>query len=298
MRRTLMRRYTAFPQEVIDMIIDHLRDSQHTLYRCALTCRAWLPRSRYNLLCYATLTILSHGQLQLLAKHFSEEPTLPCFKSPYILRLGNDGLYSRGYLSKYVPYHHMATTSFVYMVPVLLSQVVSRVKVLEMSFLYWSSHPVHSGLLSQTSCFRSVTSLTLTHCSFCYFSECRQLLRSLPKLSHLSMVDVSWDRTGSAPNGHQSMRPSLISLQIGPGMKIDATRTLLEWLVANGCLQSLQEFHFTTDSVDAAIIQPFFSSCRCSLLTLVLIIGGHESSSIDHYMCLYTIFSFLSFLLY
>jgi len=37
------------PQEVWDHVLDHLRDDRKTLVACSLTCRAWVPATRWNL---------------------------------------------------------------------------------------------------------------------------------------------------------------------------------------------------------------------------------------------------------
>ncbi|KAI0634011.1 hypothetical protein C8Q77DRAFT_720450 [Trametes polyzona] len=52
---------SVFPQELYDSVIDATRRDISTLKQCALTCRAWLPRSRYNL--YFAPVIGSYSQL-------------------------------------------------------------------------------------------------------------------------------------------------------------------------------------------------------------------------------------------
>ncbi|OCH95240.1 hypothetical protein OBBRIDRAFT_613978, partial [Obba rivulosa] len=43
-----MARMIALPSELIDSIIDFLHDDREALANCSLTCRSWLPRTRYH----------------------------------------------------------------------------------------------------------------------------------------------------------------------------------------------------------------------------------------------------------
>ena len=61
-----------FPTEVEECIIDMLSDRPRTLCRCALTCRRWLPRSRYRLLCF--VLIKSRAGLASLCKFLDNHP--------------------------------------------------------------------------------------------------------------------------------------------------------------------------------------------------------------------------------
>ncbi|KAI0824551.1 hypothetical protein BC628DRAFT_420059 [Trametes gibbosa] len=61
-----------FPLELHEQIIDALRGDNATLLHCALTCRAWLPRSRYNL--YFEVAPQHHAQLTRLTQTLRSSP--------------------------------------------------------------------------------------------------------------------------------------------------------------------------------------------------------------------------------
>jgi hypothetical protein len=69
------------PQELSDIIIDHLHDDRPALGRCGLVCQSWLPSSRFHL--FSTIKLFPFNidtALTILCTHNS---TIP----PYVRRL-------------------------------------------------------------------------------------------------------------------------------------------------------------------------------------------------------------------
>ncbi|KAI0737458.1 hypothetical protein C8Q80DRAFT_1213166 [Daedaleopsis nitida] len=61
-------------QDLVEHILDYLRDDRHSLLSSCLTCLAWLTRSRANL--YRTVRFETHGQLYLLHRPPQATPSL------------------------------------------------------------------------------------------------------------------------------------------------------------------------------------------------------------------------------
>ena len=53
------------PTEVIEVLIGHIDDNQ-TLYSCSLTCRCWLPASRFHL--FRSLSIATRTSFDILVR--------------------------------------------------------------------------------------------------------------------------------------------------------------------------------------------------------------------------------------
>ncbi|KAI0747257.1 hypothetical protein C8Q80DRAFT_1072062, partial [Daedaleopsis nitida] len=63
------------PVEVAEGVIDGLQDDHPSLRSCALTCQAWLPRSRAHL--FRTVHILDLAQSTSLRDILTSSSTLP-----------------------------------------------------------------------------------------------------------------------------------------------------------------------------------------------------------------------------
>ncbi|KAH9949039.1 hypothetical protein B0H21DRAFT_657676, partial [Amylocystis lapponica] len=168
-----------FPREITDHIIDCLRRDPKALCNCALTCRAWLPRSRHNL--FHTLSINSFAALEALASISRMPRILPHFNVVHELSLHS------------APVH----TPFVHLLPLLFPQVLQTAKVLKILFTDWSAFPSHPGTRFHRSMFPSLTKLDLTHCTFGSLNELFHLIYAFPSLSHLSLSFVTWPNQGS-----------------------------------------------------------------------------------------------------
>ncbi|KAI0758699.1 hypothetical protein C8Q74DRAFT_1209590, partial [Fomes fomentarius] len=64
----------TLPVEVEEGIIDKLHYHIDALRNCALTCRRWLPRTRYHL--FATIRVTTKDELFSLCTSLSQSPHL------------------------------------------------------------------------------------------------------------------------------------------------------------------------------------------------------------------------------
>ncbi|EMD31171.1 hypothetical protein CERSUDRAFT_119983 [Gelatoporia subvermispora B] len=75
----------SFPPEITDRILDFLHGDVHALRNCSLTCRAWLPRSRFHL--FSTMELLRQpSRLESFCAFLQSSPYI----SPYIEELTID----------------------------------------------------------------------------------------------------------------------------------------------------------------------------------------------------------------
>ncbi|KAI0634802.1 hypothetical protein C8Q77DRAFT_655349 [Trametes polyzona] len=75
----------AFPPEIYDRFIDGQSGDAVALRQCALTSRAWLPRSRCHL--YSTVLLRTYAQLFKLSRTLTSNAELPCLVRELILSL-------------------------------------------------------------------------------------------------------------------------------------------------------------------------------------------------------------------
>lgn len=88
--REILRRHvrtTRLPLEVAEMVIDMCSD-RSTLLACALTCRAWLPRTRYNLL--RIVDIHDRRQLACFAQFLTKNKTFDALVAEICIHLPPD----------------------------------------------------------------------------------------------------------------------------------------------------------------------------------------------------------------
>ncbi|KAH9939532.1 hypothetical protein B0H21DRAFT_34499 [Amylocystis lapponica] len=76
------RRGPILPPEITDQVIDNLRGEQNALRQCALTCRAWRPRSQLCL--NHTVTIHSRAALKAFGAHLRDGRCLPYLHSLFL----------------------------------------------------------------------------------------------------------------------------------------------------------------------------------------------------------------------
>lgn len=174
------------PPELDDRIIDFLWDDPPSLCNCALTCRAWLPASRYNL--YHTIHLSTRRVFwDLVRTAIIATAPPPCFafvQELYIEMKKNDrcSMAERKVWVNLVPYH--------------FGKYMSNVRLLHFERLV---HPFPRGFYSALSRFSAVTELHLECCSLGPFREFQLLVCALPRLSTL--------RVTGAPLRARSLEP-------------------------------------------------------------------------------------------
>ncbi|KAI0330025.1 hypothetical protein GY45DRAFT_1303713 [Cubamyces sp. BRFM 1775] len=179
---------STFPQEIYDIIIDKSRRSSSTLLQCALTCRAWFPRSRYNL--YHT-TILRQGeQLYGFSRTLASSPQIADLVQELVL----------------APPHYDQPTIVRSAAAVLAYKLpyVRKISIVQPAFTYPDVRG-HIEISLRTACylalFPRLTHLSLIDVALSSYLDFVRVITALPCLTSLECRSILWERQGSiAPN--------------------------------------------------------------------------------------------------
>ncbi|KAH9936914.1 hypothetical protein B0H21DRAFT_59879 [Amylocystis lapponica] len=165
------------PPEIQDRIIDFLHGDPTTLRSCALTCRAWVPSSRYHL--FNVLEISEFGRVPLYSAFASILHTSP-------------------HLGKYVQaltlnvtwedQDHISNS---------LSFIARRLGNVRMLTLNGSRNSPHTVNYTTYSQFRSVTNLRL-NVTFSCCDDVASLFRALPGVEELRVQSINIEGNPSA----------------------------------------------------------------------------------------------------
>lgn len=182
------------PPEICDYVIDHLHNDKKSLQACSLTCRDWVPTSRYHLHCEVYLHNL--GLFTAFRRLLQASPLL----GPYIraLRIGNLEKVSRGDLAR--------TRESL---PAIL-KCLPRLQYLGGSLLSKAA-----SVLNSIPCRTPVATLCLQYCEFPALEDFARLFYSCPDLQTLELCGVSWTsgRSDSLPPSFDA--PALRRLVLG-----------------------------------------------------------------------------------
>ncbi|KAH9939506.1 hypothetical protein B0H21DRAFT_756596 [Amylocystis lapponica] len=281
----------GLPPELTDRIIDHLRGDQGALYNCALTCRAWLPRSRYNL--FRAMEIRSLAALTSLVALSHDHRFLPYFRALRELCLCDRPTISVSYScsNPHQPFGDFVVkkrSPFMPLVPPLLARFMSGISVLCLEAVEW-----HMCQLDPTSLWFSSRS----------FEELKRLLCALPSLSELVLHSVQWP-VGIFPNlqdPHIAAPPRLTSLDIRDCPRRESN-ALIEWLLLDPTIHihSLRHLRLKDSGFDSALIQRIALSFGPFLETLEFNWSNFSRAIlqlpiVDEQSCLTSCTSLLSF---
>ncbi|GBE88104.1 hypothetical protein BKA93DRAFT_828435 [Sparassis latifolia] len=180
---------SRLPLEVYDYIIDLSREESSdernytTLRSCALTCRAWLARSQYNL--FHTVELNTREQLHAFSKLIDQSPRLATFVQELIIKHPDDNK----------PFRLM--TIF----PIVFARKLPRLRslTLESPYATPSVAPFHRIYFIAIHEFASITDLQLFHVEFRSFSDFARLVSNFPNLLAVECWNVSWLGHGSNP---------------------------------------------------------------------------------------------------
>ncbi|OBZ67510.1 hypothetical protein A0H81_12544 [Grifola frondosa] len=200
----------VLPPEVTDCIIDALHDRQ-TLCSCALTCRNWLPASRYNL--FYRITINKRPNYDALLWEDKERP-------------------------------------WVHVIPHVFSIHLRNVRFLTIGDFIWDTFRLPPSFYTLGTHFTSVSTLELCSGRFSTFSEFRRLICAFPQLSRLFVQDTEWSRSPRTPlpSTHHAFtmdRPRLELLWFDSAAE-GGVITLLDWLLRTPSAQSISDLQLWT----------------------------------------------------
>ncbi|OCH89217.1 hypothetical protein OBBRIDRAFT_34336 [Obba rivulosa] len=206
--------------ELWEHVIDYMHDDVRVLLTCALTCRAWLPRSRCHL--YRSVDIYHNATLYRFAETLSNAPHLGNLVEELQIHE------NRNELKDPFP-----------LFPEVLSAKLNRLQNIVMigatkaSRVYFGLYNESFALLPQ---FTTVTSLTVDRVRFDSVDALGQFISSFPSLSHLRMYNVR--AHGIDPFTFKPQRP--IALQTI--FLSDVPHEVLPWIAHNTEWVSLVSF--------------------------------------------------------
>lgn len=174
-------RIPEFPQELTDYIIDFLWDDRASLLNCCLTCRAWLPASRFQLFCRVNL---------------QSQSTFDYIKGIVLRRLE---------MRRHLRHIHQLSISppnnevdwpvgqpWAHLVPYVLAGQIPHLGCLYMRNFSSRSLPLHPTFFAQLCRLRSLTWLAFHDSIFPNINVFHRLICSLPFLSTLALDCVSF----------------------------------------------------------------------------------------------------------
>ncbi|KAI0782654.1 hypothetical protein C8Q75DRAFT_811581 [Abortiporus biennis] len=194
----------SIPIELWEKVIDfvdvedrrRLEDGQWMTARhgdisaCALTCRAWLDRSRYHLA--QDVTIISQRQLSSLSIFFRSRDKLgllPCRS----LTISS----STPPQSNDADYWHSA-------IPITLSHAIKQVEVMKCVGLSFTN--AHPGFIQHLSTARALNTLQLELVNFSTMDQFLQFLCALRSLKHLTLKNIHFpEKLSPCVQRHRSM---------------------------------------------------------------------------------------------
>lgn len=160
-----------FPIEIWERVIDELWDDPLTLNACALVCRSWLARSRFQLI--STTPLVRVRDTHRLAKLLDTHPAM---------RQWVDTVALFGSINKEEarrPLHHFNTFSL------MLMKRLGSVKTLGIYNAQWNPGWSHPHALLCLSEFTSITALVISRTTFSSELAFARLISSLPQLKDL-----------------------------------------------------------------------------------------------------------------
>ncbi|KZT08432.1 uncharacterized protein LAESUDRAFT_811512 [Laetiporus sulphureus 93-53] len=220
----------AFPQELVDYIIDFSHSDVEMLRSCACVCRSWREESQYHL--FSTVTIESVETLKRFAHLVESEPHISskvrelCFEAYKSFRRG-------------VP---PAWICWITNLPVTN---LTRLKSLRFENVEW--HRIHMSRLfffPGLQKYSRIRELHLSGCTFAGFEDYEDLVFCFPKLTTIALDVISWQ---SNPIGTlKSFSPKRSSLQLSSlSLKRHCTpMILIEWILKTSSVSSLKSVEF------------------------------------------------------
>jgi len=167
----------SLPQELIDVILNELRQSKTTLSQCSLVCHAWLSTCRSLLFHKVDLT-------RRFTEHLASDEHNLAIYAPWI----------RQVLIEYKPFHRPTPTLESMRAPFMLLAKLPRLERLILK--NWHGDEAERWIVDMRP-WKGVKSLVLEeHVSECFYST-EELLRSFPDLEELKLLSVLWESTAT-----------------------------------------------------------------------------------------------------
>ncbi|KAI0758709.1 hypothetical protein C8Q74DRAFT_1299524 [Fomes fomentarius] len=180
----------TFPAELEECIIDELYYDIRALRNCTLTCRRWLPRTRYHL--FAAIRVRTKDELLSLCALLSRSSHLLPLVRSLTIRAQRDHP-EAAHLFQIVPFKLLASLpSLVCWKLSGLSHPNRRWTNAEKQVDYYTLPCHRMGLATIRRIATTVQELYLNRLSFISPVDCARLVSSLPALRELCCVDIGY----------------------------------------------------------------------------------------------------------
>lgn len=182
--RTIM--VSIFPTEIYEHIIDavgHSWKPHRTLRSCALTCRAWLPRSRMNIFRSMSFASVGAEGIHKFSQILDNAPHLQLLVEEVKVSMSDHPLGARP-----------QTREAIEILPIILWGKLPVLRALRLSAINRNTAPLalHRLFFPCLSQFSTITTLTLYHVTYSRFGDFAQMLRALRNLRNLECGQVRW----------------------------------------------------------------------------------------------------------
>ncbi|PIL25464.1 hypothetical protein GSI_13354 [Ganoderma sinense ZZ0214-1] len=254
---------------------DEVRTMQMTLYSCALTCRAWHPRSRFLL--YQSLMVYSYrvyARNQDAVRRLAHTITL----SPFIADL-----------VQHVTVYEVSPSrsGIASTLPLLL---VNRLPKLRTMTIQYTCLLVNAAFCHSMASFPALTTVTLSYVMLASVTAFRRLLAALPRLYDLRLDRVAFETRGMWETGalYENQMPrvrwlSIIATQdelpVLPLLARHVERLAISFnvLKGNASLDGLVFDHLTSLTIRSSYgpfvddVTEFFSRARADMLQTITV---------------------------
>jgi hypothetical protein len=234
------------PGEIIDLIIDHLHGDQDSLQACSITCKQWLPSSRYHLFSRVLLSPFNVDKFRKLL----ETAGYDIASIPFHLTLSE--------FNGYICWHEGIDIAIANEDLRSVFNLIREVKFLRVV----RSEGLESEILSKLT---GVRELEMVDMSVSGMDDAIRLVQEIPRLQMLSMENISWH--SSVINMQWAQRPSFALRTMK--LRGAAFTNMTEWLLRLNPMPAVHTLH--CDSYD-----PMTSLSRNVLLQSV----GHTVHSL------------------
>lgn len=247
---------SRLPLEVYELIIDQLHDDPLALEACALTCRAWLPRSRFRLFLIQIQHVPTVGTYNNLLRRIRASPSLPQYvRALCVSRFTND-----------------RKPTWTNRIPVQLAPFMSRLFCLHFQDVL-SSGWMHPSMHAYLAFFRTVGNLSLGNCLFSDINSFIRILLCFPALEYLTLDQVRWGKSqmmkhlvGPSRSKKFQIKSLAITLDSWHG---DSAKQFTEWFMTTPSVSTVTFFSLTSGSAtDHEGIAPFYHAVGQSLKEL------------------------------
>lgn len=246
-------RTSQLPIEVCERAIDFLWGDPPTLEACALTCRSWLPRSRYWLFRANVCHVVGGYHFKDVLKELRMFPAIaPYVRILDVTRSTND--------------RHPLWTN---LIPIHLAPMLSKLFTLSFDITLspaWMHPRAHAHL----ALFHSVGNLSLGGCIFTNFNAFARLLLCFPALEYLTIRGPRWAdsphlRHLIGKSRSKKLRIKSFAFTSGPWSYGCGTE-LMRWLVTTPSATTITLFAFSSDnSSDYTALEDFFGATSQNL---------------------------------